>query len=264
MLTYKRKLKLTKAQEQRIISWIGVCRLVYNMGLEIKIAAWKNKQITISGYKLSAEIKEIRKTYIWIKDAPCQCLHNSLEKLELSYKKFFNKQCGFPKFKSKKDFNYLLFKIGTEKTAIKIEKNKIKLPKIGQLKIFKDSPIEGKIKTATIVKEPTGWFICITTDAVKNISNKDENQVIGIDMGIAHFCTDSNGNHIKNPRYFEKYEAKLRVEQRSLSRKKKGGNRYKKQKQRLAKLYHTIGNVRRDFLHKHSTEIAKNFHTVYL
>ena len=43
MLTYKRKLKLTKIQEERILSWIGVCRLVYNMGLEIKISSYKNK-----------------------------------------------------------------------------------------------------------------------------------------------------------------------------------------------------------------------------
>lgn len=48
MLTYKRKLKLTKVQEQRISSWIGACRFVYNMGLEIKIEAYKNKQVNVS------------------------------------------------------------------------------------------------------------------------------------------------------------------------------------------------------------------------
>lgn len=39
--TFKRKLKPTKAQAQRLTSWLGACRCVYNLGLEIKIAAWK-------------------------------------------------------------------------------------------------------------------------------------------------------------------------------------------------------------------------------
>ncbi len=49
MLTYKRKLKLTKEQASRIDSWIGACRVVYNLGLEVRIAAWKNKQESVQG-----------------------------------------------------------------------------------------------------------------------------------------------------------------------------------------------------------------------
>lgn len=261
MLTYKRKLKLTKTQQQRLLAWTGVCRLVYNMGLEIKITAWRNKQKTITAYDLINQLPSIKDTD-WIADVPAQSLQNSLIDLERSFKRFF-KGAGFPKFKNKK--GVACVKVNNIRgTAISIIGNRVVLPKIGQLTMYKDSPIEGNIKTATIVKEPTGWFICITTDAVKNISNQDENQVIGLDMGITHFCTDSNGNHIENPRHFKKYERKLRIENRSLSRKKKGSNRWKKQAQRLAGLHHAVGNARRDFLHKQSTEIAKNYNTVYL
>lgn len=266
MLTYKRKLKLTKIQEQRISSWIGACRLVYNMGLEIKIASWRNKQQSISCYDLMKQLTEI-KNYDWISDVPAQTLQSPLDRLDKAYKNFFRTYKsggGFPKFKSKKEYKSILFK--QDKNTIKLKNNKIKLPKIGELKFFKDkSPIIGKIKTATIKIEPTGFFICIVCDEVsKNISNPDESQVIGIDMGVTHFATDSNGNFIENPKHFSKYEKKLRIEGRSLSRKKKGSNRWKKQAKKLSLLHHKIGNVRKDFLHKESTKLAKLYHTVYL
>ncbi len=106
MLTYKRKLKITKAQEERISSWIGACRLVYNMGLEIKKETWKNKQQNVSAYDLSKQLPSI-KDVEWVADVPAQCLQNSLERLDRSYKNFFRNfksGGGFPKFKSKRDY----------------------------------------------------------------------------------------------------------------------------------------------------------------
>lgn len=272
MITYKRKLKLSKFQKERISSWIGACRLVYNMGMEIKREAWKNKQQNISAYDLMKQLIDI-KDYNWIVDVPSQSLQNSLERLDKSYKNFFKSfksGGGFPKFKSKRTYNSILFKQGNLKQShpsIELtSKQTIKLPKIGELSFFKDkSLIIGKIKTATIVKEPTGFFICIVCDkVVKNISNPDESQVIGIDMGVANFCVDSNGNLIENPKHFKKYEVKLRVENRSLSRKKRLSNRWKKQVKKLSLLHHKIANVRKDFLHKESTKMAKKYHTIYL
>lgn len=267
MLTYKRKLKLTKAQEQRIDSWIGACRFVYNMGLEIRIASWKNLQKGVSKFDLMKQLPEI-KDIDWIKDVPAQSLQGAIERLDRSYKNFF-RTCrsggGFPKFASKKTYKSILFKKGQCRPSIRINLNKIMLPKIGELKMFKDSPVIGKIKTATIIKEPTGYFVCIVCDEIsKTIKNPDENQVCGIDMGVAYFCVDSNGNLIENPRHFKEYEKKLRIENRSLSRKKKGSGRWKNQAKKLSLLHHKIANVRKDFLHKQSTALAKRYHTVHV
>ena len=261
MLTYKRKLILSKAQEERISSWIGACRFVYNMGLDIKVSAWKNKQVNVSGYDLANQLPSI-KDIDWIADVPSQSLQNSLERLEKAYKNFF-RTCrtggGFPKFKSKRTYTSILFK-----SLELVGRNGIKLPKIGELKFFKDkSKIIGKLKTATIIKEPTGFFVCIVCDEVnRNISNPDESQVIGIDMGVAHFCTDSNGKHIANPKHFRRYEEKLAQAQKDLSGKVKFSNRWKKQARKIALLHHKIANVRKDFLHKESTMMAKQYHTV--
>lgn len=267
MLTYKRKLILTKAQERRISSWIGACRVVYNMGLEIRMDAWKKCQKNISKFDLIKQLPTI-KDIDWIKDVPCNSLQNTMERLDNSYKKFFrtcHSGVGFPKFASKKKYKSILFKQDSRKNEIKLINNKIKLPKIGQLKIFKDAPILGIPKIAIIKKEPTGYFVCIVCNEIsKTIQNPDENQVCGIDMGVTYFCVDSNGNLIENPRHFKKYEKQLRIENRSLSRKKLRSNSWKKQARKLSLLHHKIANTRKDFLHKESTKMAKKYNTIYV
>jgi len=262
MLTYKRKLILTKKQEERISSWIGACRVVYNMGLEIRIDTYKKTQKSVSKFDLMKQLTQI-KDVDWIKDVPSQSLQNTMERLDFAYKNFFknySKGAGFPKFAKKNKYRSILLK----EVAI-LNNNKIKLPKIGELKLFKDAPILGIPKTATLIKEPTGYFVCIVCDEInKTIQCKDESQVCGIDMGVAYFCVDSNENIIENPSHFKKYEKQLRIENRSLSRKKKGSNRWKKQAKKLAILHHKIANIRKDFLHKESTKLATKYHTIYV
>lgn len=256
MLTYKRKLILTKSQQSRIDSWLGACRVVYNLGLEIRISAWKTKQQSVSKFDLMKQLVDI-KDIDWIADVPSQSLQSVIERLDNSYKKFF-KGGGFPKWANKRRYKSMLFKSAT------VVGNRVKLPKIGSVKMFKDAEIKGEIKTATIIKEVNGYSICITTDATKNIQNNDESQVIGLDMGVSYLYVDSKGRFTNNPKHFKKYEQQLRVQNRALARKKKGSNRWKRQAKALSVLHHKIANVRKDYLHKESTKIAKENHTVIL
>ena len=131
------------------------------------------------------------------------------------------------------------------------------------MSMFKDSEVKGNPKTAQIVIEPTGIFICIQCEQVP-VKFVSENQAIGLDMGIAHFCIDSRGNYVANPKHFQCHERQLRVANRSLVRKKKGSNRWARQAKKLSRLHHTIANVRKDFLHKESTRIAKANSIVYM
>lgn len=258
---YKRKLILNKEQANRIRSWIGACRVVYNLGLEIKIAHYKATGTSIHKYALMAQLPDLKKDYEWIKDVPANSLLASIEKLEISYQNFFRtckKGGGFPKFANKKRFKSMVIK-----RDITISGRFIKIPKIGAVKMFNDAGILGTPKNATLIIEPTGIFISIQCE---NVPKKfdSENQTIGLDMGISHFCIDSEGNFIANPQHFKKYEDWLRIENRSLARKKKGSNSWIKQGKKLSLLHHKIGNIRRDFLHKESTKIAKQNNLVYM
>lgn len=261
--TYKRKLILTKAQSNRIASWIGACRVIYNLGMEIKIAAYKTGK-SVSSYDLMKQLPELKEEFDWIKDVPAQTLQSSLDRLEISYQNFyrnFKKGGGFPRFASKRKFKSISFK--QDRNIIRITNKGVNLPKIGEVKIFKDSAIIGDIKTAQIIIEPAGYFICIQCENVP-LKFVSENQAIGLDMGLSHFCIDSNGNFIANPHHFKKYERKLIIGNKSLARKKKGSNSWERQAKKLARLHRTIKNTRRDFLHKESTKIAKANSVAYV
>ena len=251
--TYKRKLILTKDQSNRIDSWIGACRTVYNLGMEVKNANYKATGKSIHKFDLFNQVTELKKYYEWIKDVPACSLQCAVERLDRAYQNFFRTYRnggGYPKFASKKTYKSIHFKY------VSIKKGVVKLPKIGLVKTFKDQEILGIPKTACIIKEATGYFVCIQCEDVPKKFDS-ENQTIGLDMGISHFCVDSDGCFIANPLHFKKYEDRLRIANKSLARKKKGSNSWKKQAAQLAKLHHTIANVRKDFLHKESTKIAK-------
>ena len=83
-------------------------------------------------------------------------------------------------------------------------------------------------------------------------------------MGTKRFYTDQYGSYSANHSHFKKYEKKLRIENRSLSRKKRFGKNWVKQAKRLSKLHSKIAAVRNDFLHKESTRIAKANHYVIM
>jgi putative transposase len=109
---------------------------------------------------------------------------------------------------------------------------------MGSIRIFKDAPILGTPKTAQIVIEPTGIFICIQCE-MPDYKLSSEHQAAGIDMGISHVCILSDGTMVENPKHFAKHERKLRIANRSLSRKTKGSNSWKRQAKQLGKLHHT-------------------------
>jgi len=248
--TYRYKLRLNATQTKKIDQWIGTCRYVYNLALETKINAYKSAGISLSKFDLMRQLTEL-KDVKWIKDVPSQTLQNVIERLDTAYQSFF-RGGGFPKWAKKDSYDSILFK------SVKWTGSTFVLPKIGELKIFKDRLPNGNLKNAVVVKERNQYFLCVTSEVEsENLYPANENQVVGLDMGIAYFLVDSDGCFVENPRTFKGYEAKLRVENRSLARKKKGSKSRQKQKEKVAKLYAKITNVRKDFLHKTSVRYIK-------
>ncbi len=246
---------MTNAQQQRVDSWIGACRYVYNLALEARIEAWK-KQRKVGKYELMKQLPALKETD-WIADVPSQSLQNVIERLDVGYQKFFAGG-GFLRWAAKHRYNSILFK------SVQVEGNTVRLPKIGPLKTFKDRFVHGKPKTATIIREHDGYYVCITStvDAAQiqqyPIRLASESQAVGLDMGIAHFCVSSQGEYTANPRHFAKYERQLRIDNRSLSRKKRGSANWYKQKAKLSRLHAKIGRVRRDFLHQLSWKVVRD------
>ena len=250
MKTYKYKLKLTKEQSNRVDSWIGASRYVYNLALETKIEAYKQRKISLSKFDLIKQLVDL-KDIEWIKDVPSQSLQNVIERMDLAYRSFF-KGGGFPKWAKRNKYKSILFK------SVKQNQKGFILPKLGFVNIFKDRMPSGALKSATIIKENNSYYLSVTFDYIsENLYPTNESQVVGIDMGISYFLVDSNGFFVENPRHTITYQKKLRVKNRSLARKKLGSNSRLKTKMELSKLHLKIKNTRNDFTHKVSIQYVK-------
>jgi len=135
----------------------------------------------------------------------------------------------------------------------------IKLPKIGLVKAKLHRRFEGVLKTATVSMNNVGQFyISILVDDGKELPTKqpfDEQTTIGVDVGLKHFATLSNGTKIANPKHLHNSSQKIAVLQRRLSRKQKGSSTRNKARIAVAKQHLKISNQRKDFLHKTTSKL---------
>ena len=250
---YKYRLYPTRDQSLQIDKSIGVCRLVYNLALQVKIWAYQGG-IRVSSIDLCYQLVDLRKAYDWVNEVDSQALHASVRKVDIAYRNFFNGK-GYPKFKSKR--NGGSFQCPNNTRRIDWDKSTLTIPKIKDIPIVLSRKFQGEIKTVTITKTSTKKYfasILVETQEVIVPVKKIQN-AIGLDLGIAHFAVLSNGEKIDNPKYLSKSIARLQVLQRSASRKKKGSQNRKKANLKVALIYEKITHQRNDFLQKVSTRL---------
>lgn len=260
---FKFRLYPNKKQEEQLAKTFGCTRFVYNYYLAKRIELYKLEQKSMNYNACSADLTNLKKEKEWLKEIDKFALQNSLKDLDKAYQNFFreikkgNKEQGFPKFKSKHN-NKHSYRTTFTNNNIEIRENKIKLPKLGLVKFAKSREIQGRILNCTITKTCSGKYfisICCTNVEIEKYNNNDN--IIGIDLGIKDFAICSNGEIIANPKYLSKLEKKLKREQRKLSKKKKGSNNRNKQRVKLNIVHEKIANQRNDFLHKTSTRLIK-------
>ena len=256
--TYSFKIRHSEKHAQWIESTLGATRFIYNLAKETKEESYK-KELKLSAYDLSNQLVECKKEpgFEWLKDTPSQTLQGVIERMDNSFKKFF-KGAGYPKWASKKKWKSITFK-----EVKQTHNNSFKLPKIGTVKVFNPKTIDGKLKTAQIIKECDGYYLKIQFETVENRVEKPYKDV-GIDRGIVEFIVTSDGEFIKNPKINEKTEKQLRVLNKKLSRTKKGSNNRQKVIKQLQRLYLKRSRQRLDFLHKLTTSISNNYGVVFL
>lgn len=262
---YKFRLYPNEEQEIYFSKCFGSVRFIYNKMLNDKIEYYKKNNKML--YNTPAQYK---KEFPWLQEVDSLALANAQINLTKAYKNFFrDKNVGFPKFKSKKNNHYSYTTNNNQKkqTIRIIDYKYIKLPKLDTLvriKQHRQIPEDGKIKSATISKNPSGkYYISILVEQeIKELPKNDF--AIGIDLGLTDFAITSDGIKYSNPRYLRKSLNKLVEEQRKLSRKKKGSKNRNKQRIKVAKLHEKISNQRKDFLHKLSSELINENQVICL
>jgi len=262
--TYKFRVFPSKSVVKRLDKILGVCRFLYNSQLEYEEQLYFSERRFVGRDELNLLIPDWKSINPDLKKVHSQVLQNISDRLTKSFQNFFGRvgrgeKAGFPRFKSKERYDSFTF----PQSGFKLEKNMLKLSKIGWVNIKQHRRIEGKVKILTVKKSSTGkWFACFSV--VKEIEVKQKifknlDGCVGIDVGLESFYADSEGNKVVNPRWLRESEERLKLLQRQYSKKRKGSKNRKKSELRIARLHEKVVNQRNDFLHKEARKLVSKY-----
>lgn len=254
------------AQSLLIQKIFGSCRFVYNYYLASRKAVYETTGQTLSYVDCTKDLTTLKKRLLWLREADSIALQSSLKDLDIAFQNFFRgcksgAYIGYPRFKSKKHSR----KSYKTKSNIQISGHAIRLPKLGWVRANISKSVQGRILNATVSQASTGKYfvsICWTDVDMPELLKTGSNA--GIDLGLKSFAVLSDGTEIENPKHMKQSMKRLKRAQRKLSRKSKGSQNYKKQKQRLAVLHEKVSNQRQDFLQKASTDIIRHYDLIAL
>ena len=193
-------------------------------------------------------------------------LTNAQINLNKAYSNFWSNKNHFgkPHFKSKK-INYASYSTNNQKGSVRLEGNKIKLPKVGWVKLcLHRSLMENSIiKTVTISRTSTGkFYISILVKYENQVLPVIPNTFLGLDFAMHGLYVASDEDDANYPNFLRKAEKKLAKAQRKFSKRKKGSHNRDKQRLRVAVLHEKIANQRLDFLHKKACYLADRYDVI--
>lgn len=264
-LTYEYRIQPNRYQEDTMISWLEICPRVYNYALAER-KDWSNSR------KCQANACSLRREYIIPVDTPYpnyhrQCktlaaakdtysdlkipyshvLQQTLNTLDKAFDSMRQQGFGYPRFKKPGQMCSFLFpSMGKEP----IQGNKIKLPKIGLIKIRLSRPIPDGfvLKQCRVVRRVSGWYVMLVLQCDVQIpKSMPHGEPLGIDLGLLSFVATLTGELIHRPKFYVDAQSKLRLLQRNLKRKNKGSRNWTKYQSRVARLHEYISNCRKDY-----------------
>ena len=253
------KIRIYPSQEQikLIKKTFGCVRYVYNYILKLKQKAYSIFELKLNYVKISSILTKLKQRKAWLYEVDCVALQQCLRDLDAAYIKFFNGS-GYPNFKSKRGKNSYRTNCNLH---LDQDGKKIKIPKVGWIKFRDKSKFIGltKINNITISKSASGKYFASISAEVDIPTFAKTKKNCGIDLGLKDFCILNDGTKFNNPRFLVNSEKRLRVLQKSLSRKAYGSKNYEKARAKLAKFHEYIVNCRKDYLHKISIFLIKNY-----
>jgi len=265
LLAHKVELRPSKEQHEKLLQWVGTTRHCYNSLLgnfskeRIKFSKKTAREYLYNTLRVENE---------WYSDVSQAILRESINDLENSYKRFFKKLGGYPRFKkrgSKDSFSI------REKAKFKVEGRNLYLEKFNKgrkakpLKLREKLRFEGVSKQVTISYRNGKWWASILVEGCSNYKGDfDQHGSVGIDLGIKDLATLSDGTTFQKSNKLSKSLKRLQRKQKVLSKKKKGSNRYAKAKLSISKLHLRIRHQREALLHNASNTITSRYRTLCL
>lgn len=268
-LRYQYRIYPTQKQTTDLAKLFGCCRVVYNSALAIVKATPKGEKWPKTAELQKLCITQAKKTEErqWLSEVSNIPLQQSIIDLGTAFKNFFEsrsgkrkgKKVGFPKFKKRNNRQSARFRKG----GFSVKGNKVYLAKIGNIKTKWSRPLPSEPSSVTVIKDRQNHYYLSFVVEVEPDCEPAQSESVGIDLGLKTFAFLSTGKAINSPGY-DRLTRKVKRAQRVLSRRQKGSKRRERARLRVANLKAKIRNIRKDFLHKLSTKLVKEFKVISL
>lgn len=259
--TYKFRLYPSKYQEQVLFQTLEHCRYVYNTLLE-----WLNKQDKPNRYELQNRLPLLKQEHPELKQVYSKALQYEVYRLfynlrGLSQSKKNHRKIGGLRYKPSHRFRTIHY----NQSGFKIKEtgkrfDKLHISKVGDIPLLSHRSVEGRIKQIVIKHYLSGkWYASITAEQENDAVKQPIKSVVGIDVGLKYFSSDSSGVQFENPKYLNKSLKQLKRRQHRLSKTMKGSCNRKKQRILVARKYERVQNQRSDFLQKLSRYYVNSY-----
>lgn len=261
---YKFRLFPNRTQRRELETMLETHRRLYNDCLAQKRDAWEQNKTSIKYTQQSAWFKQARTNNKWFAKLNFSSAQATMRRLDKAFQNFFRRvkrgeKPGYPRFKARGRFSSIEFPAYGD--GIRLNK-KLRIQHVGKVRCKAHREVEGTVKTAMVKREAGKWFVILSCVLPDINRKKNREPAVGIDMGLEHFLTTSDGEHIANPRFFKQELPKLKRLGRAVSRKKKGSKNRKKAVVRLQKAHARVANCRHDHKHKTSFELVHRYGTI--
>lgn len=266
--SYKFLLRPTSKQADSLTAAINDHRHLYNAALEERREAWRKCKVSIRYGDQSVQLKDIRRAD---PDGQGRWSFSSqqatLRRLDKAFAAFFRRTKtggapGFPRFKGAGWFDTVEWPKDRDgcrwNSAPDSGQTRVYVQGVGHVRVHAHRKVDGIVKTISVKREGRRWFVVLSCDEVPTLNLPEAGSTIGIDMGIASFLTTSDGAQIENPRHGRRNAERLATAQRALSRCKRGSNRRREARERVATLHGKVRRQRLDHAHKSALWLVRH------
>ena len=269
-LTFRYPVYLTQTQETILEQWLVHLCEFQNSARHDRKVAWETERQSVSCNEQQKKLTVAREKYADFREVPQDMQVCALERMDKAFDGFYRRcqngatKKGYPRHRKRiKSMTWKLrmYKVKNKSTGeYERERNnpiretawkhdRLKVPKLGEVKIYMHRPIQGDPTQVTLVKKASGWYANITCE-LPDTPKVEPTDAIAVDVGTTHYLTTSKGEKEDNPRWYRQVEGLLRKHSKAFSRKKKGSHRWRKQQHTLALHHERTANKRKDFIGK--------------
>ncbi|WP_328600697.1 RNA-guided endonuclease InsQ/TnpB family protein [Actinomadura physcomitrii] len=266
--TFKFLLRPTARQVGSLSACLEDHRTLYNAALEHRRTAYRSAGAVVRYGDQSAELKDIRAAD---PDGQGRWSFSSqqatLRRLDLAFAAFFRRlrsgqNPGHPRFRGRGRFDTVTWPKDGDGCRWDSQPRHptatfVRLLGVGHVRVHRHRPVAGTIKTISVKREGTRWYVVLSCDDVPTEPAASTGTAIGIDMGVASLATTSDGDHVPNPRPLAASARRLSNAQRALDRTSPGSNRRRKAARRVAALHAKVRRQRLDHAHKAAIALVR-------